>query len=376
MHTGLFQRPGDFHLPRPERVGSLEGREHLPCILRYLAGQMPAFIPANSAPQEHVFCLCRPLRMAEPSRRSLQRFSYAGSLLAPRAYPLPHNLGVGLRPDKEIEYNPDRCDVTSRLWFTFFILNLILGLGWWALGVEAAPPAQIGFATPTPRSDGRIIYIVQSEDNCLRISLLTGVSVDDLIRNNRLDSACTIYPGQELILGFGATATASPTAGPSPTATIAGPTPTPIAGGMGTVCLLIFNDLNGDGLRQENELGVAGGAVSITSADGLYSRSETTVAESDAATGEPVRVCFSEVPMGEYTVSAAAPEGYNPTTSLSDSLIVIAGDIVNVAFGVQEQSLSPAATSDSRSPLLGIGGVLLILGGIGLAIFASRTGKR
>jgi hypothetical protein len=250
----------------------------------------------------------------------------------------------------------------------------LLGLSALALSAQAAPSAQIGYSTPTPGTDGRIIYIVQEGDNCLRISLLTGVSVDDLIRNNHLDQNCTIRPGQELLLGFGVSGQASPTAGPSPTPTLAGPTPTPLAGGKGTVCLLIFDDRNGDGLRQEDEAAVEGGAVGLTSADGLFSRSETTVGGLDPATGKPLRVCFDEVPMGEYTASAAVPEGYNPTTALSYSFTLAPGDTSQIAFGVQK-SVVPQPSRPAPSPLLGIGGVLLILGGIGLAMVAWRLRK-
>lgn len=253
-------------------------------------------------------------------------------------------------------------------------LCILLGLSGLVLGAQAASPAQITYATPTPGADGRIIYIVQEGDNCLRISLLTGVSVENLILNNHLDQNCTIRPGQELLLGFAESGQASPTPGPSPTPTASGPTPTPVAGGNGVVCLLLFDDHNGDGLRQEEEPAVGGGAVSLTSADGLFSRSETTTGGINADTGEPPRICFEGVPMGEYTVSAAVPEGYNPTTALSYSLTVVPGDTSQVAFGVQERVVTSSGQR-RNSPLLGLGGILLILGGIGLAFFAWRMRK-
>ncbi len=263
--------------------------------------------------------------------------------------------------------------VRERILLSAAGICFLLGLGGLAFGVQAAPVAQIAYSTPTPGPDGRIIYIVQEGDNCLRISLLTGVSVDDLIRNNHLDQNCAIRPGQQLLLGFGAGEQASPTPGSSPTPTAPPTTSTPVAGGNGVVCLLIFDDQNGDGLRQEAEAAVGGGAVSLTGADGLFSRSENTLAGLDPDTSEPRRICFDEVPAGEYTVSAAVPSGYNPTTALSYSLVVVPGNTSYVAFGVQEQVLaSPPARS---SPLLGIGGVLLILGGIGLAWFAWRMSK-
>jgi hypothetical protein len=80
---------------------------------------------------------------------------------------------------------------------------------------------------------------------------------------------------------------------------------------------------------------------------------------------------------GDYTVSAAVPEGYNATTLLSFPLTVIPGDVSQVAFGLQRKSLAPqpTGTRPAPSPLLGVGGALFILGGIGLAVFAFRMRK-
>jgi hypothetical protein len=254
----------------------------------------------------------------------------------------------------------------------------VFGLAALSLGAQAAPPAQF-YSTSTPNPDGKIIYVVQPGDNCGRISLLTGVSVNDIISLNKLDAACIIVPGQRLVIGFGGPAFFTPTVGPSPTATIAPPTATPIAGGNGIVCFLMFNDINGDGLRQNAELGVAGGAVSLTSLQGTYSKQTTTISGLDEFS-DPLRVCLDNVPMGDYSVSAAVPEGYNPTTLFTYSLTVIPGDTSEVSFGVQPKSSmpveEPGSTQQGTSPLLGIGGLMFILGGIGLAVFALRPKKR
>ena len=63
--------------------------------------------------------------------------------------------------------------------------------------------AQAVYYTPTAGSDGRILYVVKSGDTCLSISLLTGVSLDQLRKLNNLQSDCTIYPNQKLLLGMG-----------------------------------------------------------------------------------------------------------------------------------------------------------------------------
>jgi len=246
----------------------------------------------------------------------------------------------------------------------------------------AAPAAQVQtYSTPTPGADGRIIYVVKEGDNCLRISLIMGVSMEFLRQTNRLDENCTIQIGQQLVIGIGAPAAASPTPGPSPTPAAALPTATPISGGVAEVCVALYDDVNGDGLRQANTdaLGdylpdgtepiVAGGAISLTSLTGTYSQTLDTLAGYDP-------ICFTDVPDGKYSVSAAVPDDYNPTTVLNYSLEVKPGDITYVSFGAQAKSVAPTDSgTPTLSPILGIVGALLLLGGIGLGIFAWRMRK-
>jgi hypothetical protein len=243
----------------------------------------------------------------------------------------------------------------------------------------AAPAGQgQNYATPTPGADGRIIYIVQEGDGCLRISLMTGVSMEYLRQTNHLDENCTIQTGQQLVIGIGSPAAASPTPGPSPVPTAALPTATPASGGLAEVCVALYNDSNGDGLRQANTdaLGnyladgtepiVEGGAISLTSLTGTYSQTLNTLAGYDP-------VCFTDVPDGEYSVSAAVPDGYNPTTVLNYSLGVKPGDTSYVSFGAQVKSqISTENETPTPSPILGVVGALLLLGGIGLGVFAWR----
>jgi hypothetical protein len=247
---------------------------------------------------------------------------------------------------------------------------------------QAAPSAQVQtYATPTPGADGRIVYVVQQGDSCLRIFLLTGVSMEYLRQTNHLNENCDIVTGQQLVLGIGAPAPASPTPGPSPTPPSSLPTATPASGGLAEVCVALYNDANGDGLRQANtdaledyvadgtEPIIAGGAISLTSLTGTYSQTQDT-----AAGLAPV--CFVDVPEGEYSVSAAVPDGYNATTVLNYSLEVQPGDTSFVSFGAQAKSQLPIEIeTPKQTPLLGILGALLLLVGIGLGIFALRTRK-
>jgi hypothetical protein len=246
-----------------------------------------------------------------------------------------------------------------------------------AASVLAAPAGQVQqYSTPTPGPDGRIIYIVKAGDNCTSISLMTGVPVDYLRQTNRLDENCSLAEGQNLVIGVGGPSAVTPTAGPAPTATVGPPTPTPISG-TAELCVLLYGDVNGDGLRQEEEFGVAGGAVSVTSANGTYSQTQQTVAQIDPDTEEPVRVCFGNMPPGEYTVSAAVPDAYNPTTALSYDLEVVPGNRAYVGFGAQPKAqVDVGPESSGRSPLLGILGAVILLTGVGLGVYVWRTIKK
>jgi hypothetical protein len=253
--------------------------------------------------------------------------------------------------------------------FTGFLFTLALLAGF-SLTAQAAGDSQLPqYATPTPGADGRIIYIVQPGDNCLRIQLLTGVPIDQLRTLNRLDEACSITEGQQLVIGFVELANTTPTAGPAPTATPALPTPTPFAG-TANLCIRLFDDVNGDALRQDTEVMIGGGAISVLSASGQFSQTATTVAGTDP-------VCFSEVPEGKYNISVAAPSEYYPTTQLSTEIEIKAGTQVEIPFGAQKSEVvieEPGEEGGSgRSMLVGIlGGVMLLLG-IGLAIYSWLT---
>ncbi|MFZ5884705.1 MAG: LysM peptidoglycan-binding domain-containing protein [Chloroflexota bacterium] len=259
--------------------------------------------------------------------------------------------------------------------FLFTLALLVIALP--SLRVDAAPRQQ-DFATATPGPDGRILYTVVEGDNCSSIALKHGITVDQLRQfNTRLDENCTVTIGQQLIVGLAAPVTA-PTAPVTPTPTPPAAAPTPFEGTT-EVCILLFNDLNGDALRQPDELGIEGGAVSLTNVNGSYSQTQTTSSAVDPDLLEPVRSCFTDVPPGRYNISMAVPDGYNPTMALTYTLDVKAGDRASVDFGAQAKTVTlqdPAAEqSGGRSPALGIFGLLLLLGGLGLGYFAYRANQ-
>jgi hypothetical protein len=262
----------------------------------------------------------------------------------------------------------------NRYWM-LLIPALILG----AIVLNVYPAAagsqpQVVYQTPTARPDGRVVYIVTEGDTCLRIQLLTGVTIEQLRTLNRLDQECTLIPGKELLLTV-ITPQPSPTANPNVTNTPLLPTPTPF-NGNGQVCVFLFNDINGNASHEETEETLAGGAISITDRLGQVSKTENTLAEL-----EPVCV---EIPEGDYNISMAIPTGYNATTELNlQDVQVNAGDQAILEFGAQvstapqeQPEAAPAAASkDTTSMLLALFGGLLILMGIGLGIYIA-VGRR
>jgi hypothetical protein len=258
------------------------------------------------------------------------------------------------------------------------LVSLLL-LGLW-LPVNAAPRLQQAPATPTPGADGRIIYIVQPGDGCFRVAALNSITVEQLRQlNSGLDENCTLVEGQELLVGIVSVAL-TPTLGAPPTPGTPTVTPTPISGTT-EVCVLLFDDANGDALRQETEPAVAGGAVSLTENNGKYSAALDTVIPADPTVYQGI--CFSDIPEGNYNITVGIPDNYNPTMDLNYSLDVNAGDLAFVDFGVQSQDVvvDPGAAetnsgnSSGRSVLLGVLGGIFLLGGAGLGYYAWRSGR-
>jgi hypothetical protein len=253
--------------------------------------------------------------------------------------------------------------------FLFLIGVLLL---WSQIPAAASPVQQVAYPSPTPGPDGRIIYIVKAGETCTQISLLYGDSVEYIRTTNLLDENCTLREGQALMIGVGTASGGSPTPGASPTATPVLPTVTPGVGGTAQVCVLVYDDANGDALRQATEGAIAGAAISLTSSDGTYSQTLTSVINPDATVYQGM--CFANVPPGKFTVSVAAPDGYNPTMNLTASLDIKAGDVDYVNFGAQPKGVTVATTTEAKgpSPLLGVIGAALLLGGIGMGAYTWR----
>ena len=254
-------------------------------------------------------------------------------------------------------------------WLGLGLVGMMLLL---LIPASAAPSAQFTpFPTPTPGTDGRIVYIVQANDSWWRIAAIYAIDLNYILRLNDATSETVLLEGEEVLLGFGGPSEVTPTFGPSPTPAPSLPTPTPQPG-SGTLCVILYNDVNGDSIRQEEEPSIPDGAISVNDQSGEVNLTETTLSGL-----EPF--CFEELMQGEYTISVAVPDGYNPTTVLNYVLVVDPGTETYLDFGAQ---LSSNAVDDptspggsSRSLILGIAGGLLLLGGIGLGVYATLMGR-
>jgi hypothetical protein len=257
------------------------------------------------------------------------------------------------------------------------LLLLLIALGL-SLSMLRLPASAQGtpYQTPTPNANGDIIFKVRPGDGCISISLLTNVPIETIKILNGLDDACVLYEGQDIILGrvepVVLTQTAMPTATIPPELVTPSPTPSP---GTATICVVLFHDKDGNGMRTIGEDYLYGGEVSVNNPDGSVSLTGTTVA------GNPDEVqprCFPDLPQSSYNVSVAIPDGFNATTITNYALEVKAGEDATIDFGAQESAPSAGViTPDSarRSPVLGIIGGVVLLAGLGLGFYMWRTRK-
>jgi hypothetical protein len=263
-----------------------------------------------------------------------------------------------------------------------FLLVLMVGISTQSTPTMAKPLAQLTvFPTPTPGPDGKVIYVVQPNDTLWRISAITNVSIDTIRELNNLGVNDTILPGDRLLLGYAGPSSGAPTAGPLPTQAAVTPSPT-APPGWGILCVLLYNDINGDSMRQETEASIPGGEISVSNRLGTISLTAETPSGGIATTivdptpQESGYTCFDQLLQGEYLISVAAPEGYNRTTVLNKTLRLEAGQTTQLAFGAQANSELEAETalipdSPRKSPLMGIIGGVLLAAGIGLGIYAT-----
>ena len=257
----------------------------------------------------------------------------------------------------------------------FLLILIILGLSLSALRLPASAQGT-PYQTPTPNANGDIVFKVRPGDSCTSISLLTNVPIDTIKSLNSLDDTCSLMEGQDIVIGRVEPVVLTQTAMPTPTIPpqLITPTVTP-SPGTATICVVLFHDMDGNGMRTEGEDYLYGGEVSVSNRSGSVSLTGTTVA------GIPDVIdpgCFPDLPQDTYNVTVAIPDGFNATTTTNYALEVKAGEDATIDFGAQESAPSAGVVepdSARRSPLLAIVGGVVLLAGLGLAFYLWRTRK-
>jgi len=149
----------------------------------------------------------------------------------------------------------------------------------------------------------------------------------------------THMPPATPIAVLSVTPAATPTATPSMTPS-ATPTTTPIATpATGSICVLVYNDLNGNGLLDLSEPLLAGATITITNYSGAFVGVYTT-----DVVHEPY--CFTGLAPDTYQVKEQNLPGY-PSSTTPDiwTVPLSAGSAVTIAFGDQAPPTStPTAT--------------------------------
>jgi LysM repeat protein len=272
--------------------------------------------------------------------------------------------------------------VNKRLYLSAGLLAAILIISFQSYRTVAAPLAQLTvFPTPTPGPDGKIIYVVQPNDTLWRISAITGVKIEVIRDLNNLGVNDTIMPGDRLLIGYAGPSGGATQSGVLPTQAVVTPSPT-ASPGWGVLCVLLYNDINGDAMRQETEPSIPGGEISVSNRLGSVSlTAETPSGGNDTTIVEPTPqergyTCFDQLQQGEYLISVAAPKGYNRTTELNKTLQLEAGQTTELAFGAQANSELEAQTDiipelPHKSPIMGLVGGVLVAAGVGLGIYVA-----
>jgi hypothetical protein len=314
--------------------------------------------------------------------------------------------------------NPDSCAKHTEVFFDSATLVEVGGSEVKPTTVSGQPPtatlplAPTNFPTPTPNSEGKILYTVQVGDSIIHICAVVGrgaepACIDDIVKWNGLSSPRAISPGQQLIIAQPGGGAPPPTAAPTETPAVqpttdpnaqptvdpntqptvdpnAQPTaaqPQATAGtGAASICVTLYNDANGNGLLDQSEGLVAGGNFSLLD----IGNSNTIATYTTTGITEPH--CFENLPAGNYRINSAVPENYKATTRTDWDLTLAAGSTANIEFGAQSTGEAPASTGSGNNggttsavlirTLLAAAGVVLLLIAAGVAGFLVLTRRR
>lgn len=282
---------------------------------------------------------------------------------------------------------------------------------------STSPPPTLGiaptdFPIPTPDANGEMIYFVQTGDSLVHIATITcGETPECLEKLKQLNniSGNTIFIGQRLVIGpfddGPAPATAEPAAEEQPAESAAegepaaeeqpaeeqpaeeqpaeeeqaeqvAEVPAETMPGDGGICVTLYEDKNGNGIRDPDEVLIAGGVF------GLFDAATLVEQGSHITDGASEPYCFLDLISGNYRVTSEVPENYTQTTRNDWDLTLAAGSTANLEFGAQQTgeiaSEDEEAEGGSRvtTALLGAAGVILLLLAAGVAGFLVLTRRK
>ncbi len=245
---------------------------------------------------------------------------------------------------------------------------------------NSVPAGSIQQATPQP--DGSIIHTVQRCETLTGIAVTYGLTLDEIRRLNNLQSD-VLRVGQQLVVR----AATEPTPAPAPPTPTPGPTSVaeqpsggeggqPAEGGSaevvdesakGSICVMSYNDLNGNGLREPEEPKQPGVTFAVSSSAATVGTYTTNGLD------EPY--CFTELDAGTYIVSWVG-DNLTPTSEQTWAASVAPGATVIREFGVstgQAAGESDASGGASRGGLLPVWATALI-GAAGMVLFLTGAG--
>ena len=197
---------------------------------------------------------------------------------------------------------------------------------------SSAPPTPR--ATSTPRPDGAVVHVVAAGDTLSGIAYQYGVDIEELRRLNAgsIGPDNLISVGQELVISVGTLSTPIPTAEPqplTPTLTltpILTPTLTPAPVNVASLCVLVYNDQNGDMVRQSDSEELLPGAMLTLTGSDRSGRIYTT-----DGLNEPY--CFQELPPGNYVLHQTPPAGYQPAGPVEWNVQLDSGQVASLTLG-------------------------------------------
>lgn len=129
----------------------------------------------------------------------------------------------------------------------------------------------------------------------------------------------------------------------------------------GQICVLAFEDLNGNGIKGDDEPLLPG--VGFTLAD------ETGVKGSYSTDGNSEPYCFGNLASGAYTVLARKPADMTTTTEGQWAISLASGAQFDVMYGAQAAGAPAQPTTSASSGGMSTLG-RIALGGLGLLVLA------